>query len=186
MKLSVVIVNYNVQHFLELCLRSVDKAAENIASEIIVVDNASSDNSCAMVKQHFPQVKLLENKDNLGFSKANNIGVSQAKGTYVLILNPDTVVGETTFDEILSFAEDKKDLGALGVQLVDGTGAYLPESKREIPSFKSSLLKMLGVDSNKNSYYAKHVNQNEAGTVSVLVGAFMLMKKKCLRRSTGV
>lgn len=185
MKLSVVIVNYNVQHFLELCLRSVEKACKNIASEIIVVDNASADNSCAMIKAHFPNVILLENKDNLGFSKANNLGVSKAKGDYVLILNPDTVVGETTFDEILSFADNKKDLGALGVQLVDGTGAYLPESKREIPTLKSSFFKMMGSDNSKNTYYANSVGQNETGAVPVLVGAFMLMKKKVYEQVGG-
>ena len=94
MQLSVIILNYNVRYFLEQCVLSVQKALEGIDSEIIVIDNASSDDSCEMMKTKFPQIKLIENKDNLGFPKGNNIGVAQAKGEYVCILNPDTVVAE--------------------------------------------------------------------------------------------
>ena len=107
MKLSVIILNYNVQYFLELCLRSVEAAILNIDAEIIVVDNNSEDGSCQMVKAVFPKVKLIENKDNYGFSKGNNIGVSQAKGEYLCILNPDTVVAEDTFLKLLGFSENK-------------------------------------------------------------------------------
>ena len=92
MQLSVIILNYNVRYFLEQCVLSVQKALEGIDSEIIVIDNASSDASCEMMKTKFPHIKLIENKDNLGFPKGNNIGVAQAKGKYICILNPDTVV----------------------------------------------------------------------------------------------
>lgn len=104
-------------HFLDLCLKSVKKACRNISAEIIVVDNDSSDDSCALIKENFPEVHLICNTVNVGFSKANNQGVAVANGEYVLILNPDTVVGEATFDELLSFSNDIKDMGAVGVQL---------------------------------------------------------------------
>ena len=185
MKLSIVIVNYNVQYFLELCLRSVEKACENISSEIIVVDNVSADDSCKMVREKFPNVILIENKENVGFSKANNQGVAIAKGEYVLILNPDTVVCEHTFEEIVYFADTKNDLGALGVKLIDGTGMYLPESKREIPSIKASLFKVLGSKSSKGNYYANDLKADEVGEIKILVGAFMLLKTYVYKKVGG-
>lgn len=178
MKLSIVIVNYNVRYFLELCLMSVQKAAENIESEIIVVDNVSSDDSCDMVLQNFPDVRLIRNTENVGFSKANNQGVANAKGEYVLILNPDTVVSENTFEKILNFADQKKNLGALGVQLVDGAGMFLPESKRGIPTLKATFYKLMGQNNEKTTYYNGKLAKDETGQIEVLVGAFMLLKKK--------
>lgn len=163
-----------MRHFLELCLRSVEAAITNIDAEIIVVDNNSPDDSCQMVKQLFPKIKLIENKSNDGFSKGNNIGVSHAQGEYLCILNPDTVVAEDAFEILLKFAEAKSDLGILGCKLVDGKGQFLPESKRNIPTPMVSIKKILG---NSKPYYATHVNENEIGKVSVLVGAFMLVKK---------
>lgn len=176
MKVSVVVVNYNVRYFLELCLLSVQKALKEIDGEIIVVDNVSKDRSCEMVKAKFPDIILIENKENVGFSKANNQGVAVAKGEYVLILNPDTVVGENLFKEILPFAEQQKDLGALGVRLIDGTGVFLPESKRGLPTPKKSFSRMLG--SNKGGYYSNYLTKDGVGKIEVLVGAFMLMKKE--------
>ncbi len=175
MKVSVVIVNYNVRYFLELCLLSVQKALTTIDGEIIVVDNVSKDKSCEMVKTRFPEITLIENTENVGFSKANNQGVNIAKGEYVLILNPDTVVGENLFQEILPFVDRQKDLGALGVRLMDGIGRFLPESKRGLPTPKKSFFRMLG--SNRGGYYANYLTKDGVGKVEVLVGAFMLMKK---------
>lgn len=174
MKLSVIILNYNVRYFLELCLKSVEAAIQNIDAEIIVVDNNSPDDSCLMVKDLFPSVKLIENKENFGFSKGNNIGVSHAKGEYLCILNPDTVVAEDTFLKLLDFTHSKENLGIVGCQLIDGTGKFLPESKRNIPSPKVSLKKILG---NNKLYYANHVKTNANGKVEILVGAFMFLKR---------
>jgi len=185
MKLSIVIVNYNVQCFLELCLRSVQKACEKIDAEIIVVDNNSIDGSCRLVLEKFPNVKLIVNTENVGFSKANNQGVAEAKGRYVLILNPDTVVAESTFLEIVSFADDNSDLGALGVKLIDGTGTFLPESKRGIPTLKASFYKIMGSSSTKGSYYANHLDENDTGTIDILVGAFMLLKTEVYKEVGG-
>lgn len=157
-------------------------AIETIDAEIIVIDNNSSDDSCQMVKQLFPNVKLIENKENSGFSKGNNIGVKQAEGEYLCILNPDTVVAEDTFTKLIEFAESKKNLGIIGCQLIDGKGNFLPESKRNIPSPKVALKKLLG---KANDYYANHLEVNETGRVEILVGAFMFLKKEVYEAVNG-
>jgi GT2 family glycosyltransferase len=183
MQLSVIILNYNVRYFLELCILSVQEALLNINSEIIVVDNNSSDDSCEMMKSRFPNVKLIENTTNSGFPKGNNIGVAQAKGDYICILNPDTVVAEDTFEKILAFAEKQSNLGIVGCKLIDGTGVFLPESKRGVPTPWVAITKIFGLyqffpkSSVFNRYYAQHISENETGKVDILVGAFMIMKR---------
>lgn len=152
-----------------------EAAIANIDAEIIVIDNNSPDDSCEMVKELFPSVKLIENKENLGFSKGNNIGVVQAKGEYLCILNPDTVVAEDTFLKLVNFTDSKDNLGIVGCQLIDGKGQFLPESKRNIPTPKVSLKKVFG---NANDYYANHVKVKNTGKVDILVGAFMWLKKE--------
>lgn len=175
MKLSVIILNYNVRYFLELCIKSVQAAISDIDAEIIVVDNNSSDHSCAMVKELFPEVKLLENKENVGFSKANNQGVSLAKGEYVCILNPDTVVAEDTFLQLLSFVVSKENLGIVGCKLIDGSGKFLPESKRNVPTQLIAIKKLIGLSS---EYYTSTLKSTDIGKASVFVGAFMFLLKK--------
>jgi len=183
MQLSVIILNYNVRYFLEQCVLSVQKALENIDGEIIVVDNLSVDDSCEMMKLRFPNVKLIENKANLGFPKGNNIGVAEAKGEYICVLNPDTVVAEDTFEKVLAFAKSKQDLGIVGCKLIDGTGNFLPECKRGVPTPWVAFTKIFGLyklfpKSNLfNKYYAQHVPENQTGNVDILVGAFMLMRR---------
>ncbi len=174
MKLSIVILNYNVEYFLELCLRSVEVALTSIEAEIIVVDNASKDGSCAMVKRLFPNVNLIENKTNYGFSKGNNIGVAQAKGEYLCILNPDTVVAEDTFEKLLQYYDTLETPGAVGCKLIDGAGRYLPESKRNVPYVRAALKKLLG---DASQYYANHLQHDGIGQIEILVGAFMFLKK---------
>ena len=134
MKLSVVIVNYNVKYFLEQCLISVGKAISDIDAEVFVVDNNSVDGSCQMVHKKFPFVTLIENKVNTGFSKANNQAIVQSKGEYVLLLNPDTVVEEDTFKKVVDFMDSHPQAGGLGVHMIDGNGKFLPESKRGLPT----------------------------------------------------
>lgn len=191
MQLSVIILNYNVRYFLELCVLSVESALKNIDSEIIVIDNNSSDESCEMIKAHFPNVKLFRNNQNLGFSKGNNIGVAQAKGDYICILNPDTVVAEDTFEKILAFAENKNNLGIIGVKLIDGTGNFLPESKRGIPTPWVAFTKIAGLykvfpkSTFFNKYYAQHISVKQTGEVEILVGAFMFLKKELYLEAGG-
>ena len=182
MLLSVIIVSYKVPQYLQLCLESLTRSLKNIDSEIIVVDNASEDATIALVKTAFPQVKLLVNSENKGFSKANNQGVAVAKGKYLCILNPDTMVPETCFQDVLAFAENKDDLGAVGVRLIDGTGNFLPESKRNLTTPKVSIQKLLG---NGNSYYATNLDETETGKVAILVGAFMFLKRKLYQEVGG-
>ena len=182
MKLSVVILNYNVEFFLELCLKSVEAAISHIEAEIIVVDNDSEDGSCKMVKTLFPEVKLIENKENHGFSKGNNIGVAEAKGEYLCILNPDTVVAEDTFLKLLEFSEKKDKLGIVGCKLINGRGDFLPESKRNIPYVKAAFKKILG---DTDDYYANNLEEKSIGKVDILVGAFMFLKKQTYNKIKG-
>lgn len=191
MQLSVIILNYNVRYFLELCVLSVQQAIQNLDAEIIVIDNNSSDDSCAMMKERFPNIKLIENKENAGFPKGNNIGVEQAKGEYICILNPDTVVAEDTFEKVLAFAEKQSDLGIVGCKLIDGTGNFLPESKRGIPTPWVAFTKIFGLykffpnSPLFNRYYAQHLNENQTGKVEILVGAFMIMKRELYNKIGG-
>ncbi|RTY93460.1 glycosyltransferase family 2 protein [Flavobacterium sp. GT3R68] len=184
MQLSVIILNYNVRYFLEQCVLSVQNALEGIDGEIIVVDNNSSDDSCEMMKQRFSNVQLIENKENSGFPKGNNMGVAAAKGEYICILNPDTVVAEDTFTKVLDFARKQSDLGIVGCKLIDGTGNFLPESKRGIPTPWVAFTKIIGLykifpkSTLFNKYYAQNLMENQTGKVDILVGAFMVMKRE--------
>ena len=185
MQLSVIILNYNVRYFLEQCVLSVQKALSTIDGEIIIIDNNSSDDSCAMIKALFPNIKLIENKENLGFPKGNNIGVAQAQGEYICILNPDTIVAEDTFSKILNFvtqsAVEMPNTGIIGCKLIDGTGNFLPESKRGVPTPWVAFTKIFGLYKVSNvfgKYYAQHLTENQSGKVDILVGAFMVMQRE--------
>jgi GT2 family glycosyltransferase len=191
MQLSVIILNYNVCYFLEQCVLSVQEALSVIEGEIIVVDNNSDDDSCLMMKNRFPEVRLIENKKNSGFPRGNNIGVAEAKGRYICILNPDTVVAEDTFLKILAFAEEKEDLGIVGCKLIDGRGNFLPESKRGTPTPWVAFTKIFGLykifPNQKifNKYYAQHLSENQTGKVDILVGAFMVMQRELYVQTGG-
>jgi len=183
MQLSVIILNYNVRYFLEQCVLSVQEAIAALDAEIIVIDNNSTDDSCLMMNERFPEIKLIRNKENSGFPKGNNIGVAKAQGKYICILNPDTVVAEDTFIKILAFAEKQMNLGIIGCKLIDGTGKFLPESKRGIPTPWVAFTKFFGLykifpKSNLfNQYYAQHLSETRTGKVDILVGAFMFMQR---------
>ena len=175
MVLSVIIVSYNSSSFLELCLYSVQKSLTkaDIKSEIIVVDNSSSDNSCSIIKNKYPSVLLVENQKNIGFSKANNIGVSKASGKYICVLNPDIVLSEETFSKILKFYESGIKVGFVGCHMIDGKGVFLRESKRTVPGFLSSFMKIIGI----SKFYYSSLNNDDRGYVDVLAGAFMFTEK---------
>jgi len=182
MQLSVIILNYNVRYFLEQCVLSVQKALNNIDAEIIVVDNNSSDDSCEMMKQLFPHIKLIQNKENVGFPKGNNIAVAEAKGEYICVLNPDTVVAEDTFTKIFNskLQTPNSKLGIIGCKLIDGRGNFLPESKRGVPTPWVAFTKIFGLYKISNffgKYYAQHLTENQSGKVDILVGAFMVLKR---------
>lgn len=186
MKLSVIIVNYNVKYFLEQCLHSVFAASKNIETEVFVVDNNSVDGSCAMIAEKFPKVHLVENKTNTGFAKANNQAIRISSGQYILLLNPDTIVEENTFEKVIAFMDSHADAGGLGVKMIDGKGNYLPESKRGFPSPMVAFYKIFGLSrlfphSRKfNQYYMGHLSADKIAEVDVLAGAFMLMRRETL------
>lgn len=186
MKLSVIIVNYNVKFFLEECLYSVQEASKDIAVEIFVVDNNSVDGSCSMVKEKFPGVNLIENKKNTGFAFANNQAIKLSKGEYVLLLNPDTVVEEDTFEKVISFMDKHAEAGSLGVKMIDGSGRFLPESKRALPTPDVAFYKIFGLSalfprSRKfGRYHLGYLDKESIHEVEILSGAFMLIRKKVL------
>lgn len=186
MDLSVIIVNYNVKHFLEQCLHSVFKASKNIDTEIFVVDNNSVDGSAQLIREKFPNIHFIENKDNVGFSRANNQAIKLSKGKYILLLNPDTVVEEDTFTNVIDFMDEHPDAGGLGVKMIDGKGTFLPESKRGLPTPWVAFYKMFGLSklfpkSKKfGKYHLSFLDDNEIHEVDVLAGAFMLMRKSAL------
>jgi len=188
-KLSVVIVNYNVQHFLEQCLYSVRKATKGLAVEVWVVDNHSVDGSMEMLKEKFPEVKRIENKKNVGFSAANNQAIKQATGEYVLLLNPDTIVEEETFTKIVSFMDSHPDAGALGVKMIDGTGHFLAESKRALPTPEVAFYKIFGLSAlfpkskRFGKYHLTYLPVDQVNQVDVLSGAFMLLRKAALDKA---
>lgn len=189
MKLSIVIVNYNVKHFLEQCLKSVYHALEGIEAEVFVVDNDSVDGSMQMVAEKFPDVIAISNKENVGFSKANNQAIRESKGEYVLLLNPDTVVEEETFSKTIAFMDNHPEAGALGIKMMDGKGNYLPESKRGLPTPWVAFYKIFGFTSlfpkSKKfaRYYLGHLDKDANNEVEILAGAFMLMRKEALDKS---
>lgn len=186
MKLSVIIVNYNVEYFLEQCLNSVRAASKNLEIETFVVDNNSIDDSVIMVKEKFPEVHLIANKENTGFSKANNQAIRISKGEYVLLLNPDTVVEEDTFSKCIEFMDNHPDAGGLGVEMLDGKGKFLPESKRGLPTPAVAFYKIFGLSSlfpkskKFGKYHLGYLPQNETNEIEILSGAYMLMRKTAL------
>lgn len=186
MDISIVIVNYNVKYFLEQCLHSVEKAISTISAEVFVVDNNSVDGSCGMVEEKFPWTKLITNKENVGFSKANNQAIRLAAGRYVLLLNPDTVVEETTFEKTIAFMDQTPDSGGLGVKMIDGKGNFLPESKRGIPTPMVAFYKIFGLSKlfpkSKlfSKYHLGYLDKEKTHQVEILSGAFMLMRKQTL------
>ncbi len=188
MKISVIIVNYNVEHFLEQCLHSVFKAAKNVSAEIFVVDNNSVDRSLQMIHDKFPDVILIANKKNTGFSHANNQAMRVASGQYILLLNPDTVVEEDTFEKIIAFMDAHPQAGGLGVKMLDGKGNFLPESKRGLPTPLVAFCKIFGLASLFprsrlfGRYHLGFLDKDKTHEIEILSGAFMLMRKEALNK----
>ncbi len=185
--LSVVIVNYNVQHYLEQCLHSVFRALEGLSGEVIVVDNASSDGSVEMLKAHFgDRIVLMANADNPGFARANNQAMRLAQGRYFLLLNPDTIVAEDTFRTCLSYMDAHPKAGALGVYMQDGNGQFLPESKRALPTPWVSFYKIFGLaalfprSKRFGQYHLTYLDKEQTHEIEILSGAYMWMRKEVL------
>lgn len=186
MQLSIIIVNYNVQYFLEQCLYSVTKACANVDAEIFVVDNNSTDDSKNFFSDKFSSVRFIWNTENIGFAKANNQILQLCSGKYILFLNPDTIVPEDCFSKCISFLESNTQIGGLGIKMIDGTGKFLKESKRGFPTPFSSFYKLCGLarvfprSPIFAGYNLGHLSDNKNHEVDVLAGAFMIVPKKVL------
>ncbi len=186
MELSIIIVNYNVRFFLEQCLHSVSKAIQGLEAEVWVVDNASTDGSLDYLEPLFPWVHFLPNPENTGYAKANNQALTHCRGRYILFLNPDTLVAEDCFRLCLDYIKTQPSPGAMGIRMLDGSGKFLPESKRAFPSPISALYKLTGLSALFpgsaifNRYSLGHLSQHQNHEVDVLAGAFMLFPKAVL------
>ncbi|WP_083852700.1 glycosyltransferase family 2 protein [Pedobacter arcticus] len=188
MKLSIIIVSYNVKDLLKQAIDSLFVASATIDTEFFVVDNASKDGTVDFVKQAYPTINLIANTKNLGFSVANNQALSRAKGEYVLVINPDTITQPNTLLKAIDFLDSHADAGSLGVRILDGNGKFLPESKRGLPTPWVSFCKLSGLyrlfpkSKMFNRYYMGWVNEFKTQEVAVLTGAFMLLRKNVLEK----
>ena len=178
MKLSVVIVSYNVRSYLEECLKSVQEALEGIEGEVFVVDNHSDDDSVEIVRQVYPWVNLIVNLENLGFAKANNQAIRRAQGEYVLLLNPDTVVTQDTFRGVLAFMDEHPKAGSAGVMMCYEDGSRAPESRRAVPTPWVAARKMLGFT---KRYYLSDLPWDQPCKIEVVSGAFCLLRHQALK-----
>jgi len=186
LELSIVIVSYNVRDLLQQALDSLIDAAEGLQHEIFVVDNASKDHTVEMVHEKYPQVHLIVNQKNIGFSKANNQAIEKAIGKYILVINPDTITSVDTLHKVIHFMNQHEEAGGLGVRMINAQGKFLGESKRGLPTPWVAFSKFLGFSkffpTSKlfNRYYMGWINEYETAEIEVLAGAFMLLKKKAL------
>ena len=189
MKLSVIVVSFNVRGYVALCLDAALQAMSRLEageSELILFDNASSDGTVDWVRGAYPEVQVMASAENLGFSAGNNAAIQASKGEWVLLLNPDTVVPESTFEQLLEHVGRNDRVGAVGVPMVDGAGRWLPESKRGVPTPWASFCRLSGLwrlaptSKTWNGYYFGHVMPDETAEVEVLSGAFMALRRAAL------
>ena len=189
MKLSVIIVNYNRRDLISQALNSLQKAAEGVEHEIIVIDNGSVDFSVPMIEGKYPGVKLIQNKHNTGYSKAANQGLRVAQGDYVLMIHPDTIANDDTLTKTLAFMDANPKTGGLGVRMINGQGQFLPESKRGLPAawiffFRfTGLYKLFPKSRLINRYLADWTEEFETIEVDILSAAFMLIRKSVLAKT---
>lgn len=189
--LSIIIVNYNVKEFLLNLLESIRKAAKNISSEIIVVDNASDDDSIEILRKKFKDVKLIANKTNVGFGKANNQAMEIANGKYFLLINPDTIVREDTLTKMIKFFENTPDAGIAGCKVLNPDGTIQLACRRSFPGPWTSFTKVIGLSKLfPNSrlfarYNLTYLDENKTYEVDAISGAFMMIKKEAYDKIGG-
>ena len=185
MKISVVIVNYNVKYYVGQCIDSVRRALRGIDSEIIVVDNHSRDGSVDYLSK-IEGVRIIESGHNLGFSKANNIAIRQSTAEYVLMLNPDTIVAEDAIRMIIDFADSHPQAGGIGVRMHNDWGTTARESRRGLPSPMTSFYKMIGLSKRLpqhrkfGRYYMGWLPWDSPSRIEVVSGACFLVRRKAL------
>lgn len=188
MKLSVVLVSYNVHHYLAQCLDSVFRAVEGLEADVWVVDNASTDGTIDYLRPLFPQVNYIQNTDNKGFARANNQAIRQSTGEYVLLLNPDTIVGEETLKRCVAFMDEHPEAGATGTKMINRDGSFAFESRRGIPTPATAFYKIIGLCSlypthrKFGKYYMRYLDVGEANQIEVVSGAFMMLRRTALEQ----
>lgn len=186
MTLSVVIVNYNVKFYLEQCLESVRRASKGLQVETFVVDNLSTDGSVAYLSERFPEVTFIANKENVGFARANNQAIRLSKGRYVLLLNPDTIVGEDTLTSMVEFMESHPEAGGAGAYMLNADGSFAPESRRGLPTPFVAFCKMAGLTKLfpksrlLGRYYMGYLDANEVNEIEAISGACMMLRREAL------
>ncbi len=186
MKLTVIIVNYNVKYFVEQCLDSLRKALTDIESEIFVVDNHSKDDSVRYLRCRYRHIDIIDSNHNLGFSRANNIAIKQSIGEYVLFINPDTFVGEDTIREALTFMDAHPNAGGMGVKMINADGTKAMESRRGVPSPLVSFYKMCGLCSRFpksktfGKYYLSYLPWDSPQKIDIISGAFFMTRREVL------
>lgn len=191
MDLSIIIVNYNVKEFLQNLIHSIEKASLNLTKEILIVDNASDDGSVEFIKEKFPQIKLIANQKNLGFGKANNIGLKQANGKYILLINPDTLVAEDTFEKMIKFFESNSEAGLAGCKILNPDGSLQLACRRSFPGPWTSFTKVTGLSNLfPNSkifarYNLTYLDENKTYEVDAISGSFMMMRKEVYEKVGG-
>jgi GT2 family glycosyltransferase len=189
--ISVIIVNYKVKEYIANLLNSLEKASHQLTLEIFVVDNASGDNSIPYLQERFPEVTYIQNDENLGFGKANNQAIKLAKGTYTLLINPDTLVSEDTLDILFSHMQSNEDCGACGCKILNPDGTFAPESRRSVPTIWSAACKVFGLNTlfpkSKlfGKYYLSWLHEDEPSSIPVLSGSFMFWRTNVLQQLGG-
>jgi len=189
--LSIIIVNYNVKEFLQNLIHSIEKATLNITKEIIVVDNASDDGSNEFIKNNFPQIKLIANNKNLGFGKANNLGLKETLGKFILLINPDTIVAEDTLEKMMEFFRKNPEAGLAGCKILNPDGTLQLACRRSFPGPWTSLTKVTGLSSLfPNSkifarYNLTYLDENQSYEVDAISGSFMMMKREVYEKVGG-
>ncbi len=192
MDLSIIIVNYNVKEFLQNLLDSIYRASRDISAEIIIIDNASDDGSVEMVKEKYPAVILIENSENTGFAKANNMGLKIARGKYLLLLNPDTLVSEDTFTKMFAFFDSYPDAGLATCKMIGSDGNLQPACRRSFPDLWTSFTKVTGLSTlfPKSKLFARYnltyLDENQTYEVDAISGAFMMMKREVYEKIGGL
>lgn len=188
MKLSIIIVNYNVTQLLRNCLLSIQQYVKEVVYEVIVIDNASTDPSWRDLISEFPDVQFIPSEKNGGFSKANNLAIKVAKGEYALLLNPDTELEGFYIKDLLDFSDSKPDFGCLGIRMHDAEGSFLPESKRSVPDMFNSFEKLFTnfKKNNSKSYYRNDIQETAIAEVEVMTGAFLLVRKEVYEKIGGL
>ncbi len=191
-KISIVIVSYNVREFLYQCLLSVKRATVQLDTEIVVVDNASADGSVQMVKKNYPDVTLIDNKKNVGFAVANNQALKVASGEFLVMLNPDTIVQEDTFQKLITFLDKTPDAGIVGCKILNPDGSFSVDSRHSIPSPMTAIWKMFGLNRLFprsrvfGRYNMTYLDPDEVAQVDAISGSFMMFRKNVYLESGGL